>query len=355
MRVLHVVGPTERGGAQTQLLGVIRAAIAAGLWQPHLVSLAAGLLLPDFEATGIPVLSLRRRGSPGLLRLHRLRRYIRAGDFDVVHALLPGPIGFAELAVAGWRDRPAVVVSERGIDPVALPRRVVERFLGRWADVHAPNGDAVAAVVRSRHPGHRPIVVVPNGVDRCVFHSKARAPIPRRVGTIGRLVPAKGFDVLIAAVRQLVDEGVDVSVQIAGEGPRAGALRAAAAGLPVTFLGSLAPGAAVAEFLNTLALFVLPSRYGEGQPNVVLEALACGAPVIATDIPGVGETARGAAVLVPKDDARALAQAIRAALDDDDAGGRSVPAAALVPSLEDAAESHLKVFETAVVQRRRRG
>jgi glycosyltransferase involved in cell wall biosynthesis len=94
-----------------------------------------------------------------------------------------------------------------------------------------------------------------------------------------------------------------------GEGPLEGALRARAAGLPVRFHGAQPP-ARVAELMREADVFVLPSRF-ENLPVVLLEAMACGLPVVATRVGGVPEIVDSSAgVLVPPGDVAALGSAI---------------------------------------------
>jgi len=128
-----------------------------------------------------------------------------------------------------------------------------------------------------------------------------------------------------------------------------GELEAQAAGLPVSFPGSLNGGPAVADYLRSLDLFVMPSRY-EGLPNAALEALACGIGVVATDVAGMREATGTAARLVPAEDPDALATAILDAL--------STPSRGSAPSTRsfaDVAADHMAVFERAVARRHQRG
>jgi glycosyltransferase involved in cell wall biosynthesis len=135
---------------------------------------------------------------------------------------------------------------------------------------------------------------------------------------------------------------------IAGEGPEMVRLNRAAADLPVSFIGVLPDPRSVADFLRTIDLLVLPSRH-EGLPNVVLEALACGVPVVATDVPGIAEAAAGHTRLVPPDDPSKLAAAVIDAL--------GVPAHSFarpfIQSFGDVAAQHLRAFQDAVEGRRR--
>ncbi len=103
-------------------------------------------------------------------------------------------------------------------------------------------------------------------------------------------------------------------LKVAGDGPLEGELRRRAAGAPVEFLGRVAP-AAVKELLAGAAMAIVPSVSGDVMPFAALEALAAGAPVVASDAGSLPEVA-GAASCVPRKDAAALAERMRALHDD---------------------------------------
>ena len=355
MRVLHVIGPTEYGGAQTQLLGLIRAAHGRS-WDASVCSTSPGPLLPAFRDLGVPLLDLHRRASPGLLRLLTLSRHVNDGGFDVVHAMLWHCNAYARLAVAGRSRRPAVVVSERSVEPRSRAKRAVDGVLGRWTDLWIGNSVAVADFMREVHPAEESrLLHIPNAIDRSVFQARRRgtADSPPTIGSIGRLEPEKGFDSLIAASRLLRAEMPDVQVLIAGRGSQRSHLEDLATGSPVRFVGPLAGGEEVAEFLGQLDAFVLPSRFGEGRPNVLIEALACGVPVVATDIPGVGETVGTGGLLVPPEQPAELARALSAVLADQSASSRALAAVSTIPSFEQLADRYRDAFEQAIQHRDR--
>jgi len=347
LRVLHVIGPTEVGGAQTQLLGMLREA-RQGLWDAALCSTSEGPLLPAFRDLG-----LRRRGSPGLVRVRALHRHISQHDYDVVHATLPHASATARLALP-WRRRPAVVVSERDVEPRAPSRAAVERVLARRTDLYIANSRAVENSLVAAVPAARGrVAVIPNAVDRAVFFpDRERVDRPPRVGALGRLSPEKGIDVLVRAAPLVAGAVPDARILVAGDGPSASELHALAADSVVQFVGPLEPGLAVADFLRSLDVFVLPSRR-EGRPNALLEAQACGVPVVASDIPAVREVAGPGARLVPVDDPGALADAVRTALTDRSLQEAASDAAASVPTFREIAVLHLEAFRTAVASRLR--
>jgi glycosyltransferase involved in cell wall biosynthesis len=172
--------------------------------------------------------------------------------------------------------------------------------------------------------------LVRNGIDLSAFRAPVTAPAPadRPPGavTVCRLVDKKGVDVLVDAARLLHERGLDVPVEVVGDGPLRGALvtRAAAAGLSglVTFHGALPP-AAVRQRLHRAACFVLPCRVAadgdaDGLPVSIVEALAAGLPVVSTPVAGVPEVVSDgvSGLLVPADDPVALAAALERLLSD---------------------------------------
>jgi glycosyltransferase involved in cell wall biosynthesis len=118
--------------------------------------------------------------------------------------------------------------------------------------------------------------------------------------------------------------------------------------LPISFIGELGRGAPVAEFLRSLDVFVLPSTHREGRANVLLEALSCGIPTLATDIPGTMEAVGDGATLVPPNDAPKLADGIRSLIGRPDARERALAHAARIADFVSLAESYRRVFEDAI-------
>lgn len=192
----------------------------------------------------------------------------------------------------------------------------VIRAVWRKAAAVVANSDGLAALARRFAP-EVPVTVVPNGVDATLFtpvaENRKHTDGPLRLLVVGRLVRQKGVDCLLDAMARLPDPAV-VALTVVGDGPARPELEAQAARLGlsgrVAFVGwrgrDELPG-----LYQTADVFVLPSR-DEGMPNVVLEAMACGLPVVATDIPGSrdlvvdGETG----VLMAVDDTAALHAAL---------------------------------------------
>jgi glycosyltransferase involved in cell wall biosynthesis len=161
----------------------------------------------------------------------------------------------------------------------------------------------------------------------------------------GRLSPEKGADTLIEAARRLSGR---VRVEIAGEGPDRQRLEGLAAGNGdnVRFLGRLDSASIDALLTEALAL-VLPSRWYENQPMIVLEAFARGVPVVATDLGGTPELVRPGTdgFLIPPDDPAALAAALGALLDDP-ARARAMGKSARERAITDfAPDAHLSRLE----------
>ncbi len=176
---------------------------------------------------------------------------------------------------------------------------------------------------------HARIARVYHGIDLGQFHPERRrtdgAARPL-VLAIGRLRAKKGFDVLIAACAALRDEGRDLECEIIGYGEARDHLSASidAAGLGdrVALAGKLTREQIVERFARA-SVFVQPSRIAadgdrDGIPNVLLEAMAMGLPVVASDVSGIPElvTHEVSGLLVPPDDVRRLAAGIARCLDD---------------------------------------
>jgi glycosyltransferase involved in cell wall biosynthesis len=185
------------------------------------------------------------------------------------------------------------------------------------ADLVIGVSGVVAADLRTRLPAAR-VEAVDNFAPLMRAAPRSELCEPPRIGSLGRLHPEKGFDLLIEAAALLRHRGRRFDLAIAGDGPAAGDLRALAERLGlggrVDFPGWTSPAG---PFLASLDLFVCSSRT-ESFGLVVVEAMAAGAPVVATDIEGPRDIlARGRfGRLVAPESAAALAGGIAAALDD---------------------------------------
>jgi glycosyltransferase involved in cell wall biosynthesis len=168
---------------------------------------------------------------------------------------------------------------------------------------------------------------VANGCDTRIFRPRLRSEarailgVPRDVRLIvfvGRMTPAKGVRELLAAWRSLVERDPAVYLAIVGDGALRDELKRAAgeseAGRRVLLPGAV-PAAVVASWMQASDVVCLPS-HTEGYPNVLVEALACGRPVVATPVGGVLEIVdESSGILTPLADAGALARSLRVALD----------------------------------------
>lgn len=175
-------------------------------------------------------------------------------------------------------------------------------------------------------------VVIPNGVDPQQFDPFLPADLrelgcpseTRIVLTVGRLEPQKGIDLLLEAIKAVTTQVPDVVFVIIGDGPDRTTLQRRAAELQidrsVRFLGRRHD---VPRWYKRATALVLPSRW-EGMPNVVLEAMASGTPVIATRVEGIAELLEDevSGLVVPVNDAAALSRAIVRLLRESDTRAR---------------------------------
>ena len=177
-------------------------------------------------------------------------------------------------------------------------------------------------------PGAEKVRTLYNGVDLEALRPAPAAAAEgnvRRLLCVARLVEKKGLDVLLRAVAQLRDRGVELSCTVAGEGPERPVIERLRAELGLESAVELAgclPHEEVVARMRSAELFVLPCRVtGNGDrdalPTVLLEAMACGLPCVSTPVGGVPEIVehRGTGLLVPSDNPWALAAALGELLD----------------------------------------
>lgn len=256
-----------------------------------------------------------------LRRITALRGCIKSIAPDVVVSFNAELNVITLLACLGVRV--PIIVSERIHPPahdIGVIWHLLRRAAYRLADAVVVQSEATRVWARGIVPDQR-ICVIPNAVsdvfsapEETVAHG--RQPV---VLGVGRLVRQKGFDVLIRAFAAVAQRHPKWSLTIVGQGPDEARLKTLARELlppdSVFFPGNVAD---LAPRYRAAGLFVLSSRF-EGFPNVLLEAMASGCAVVATDCPaGPSEIVRSGVdgVLAPPDDVNALAGAMDQLLGD---------------------------------------
>jgi len=272
----------------------------------------------------------------------RVRSVLRRLKPDVVHVhepLVP-VVGPAAVLAA---DAPVVATFHASSEGGALPllyravRGPARSVVARAAALTAVSPVAAMFHARSLGLDVARFTIVPNGVDVSRF-SAGRSAVDRertggagtrdvtRLVFLGRLEHRKGVDVAVRAFLQVAAERADVRLQVLGDGPEASALQTLVASAPqhvrerIELAGRVSTDA-LPEMLAAADLAILPSRGGESFGLVLLEAMASGTVLVATDIPGYRAVARHdrEAILVPPEDVASLAVAIGRLLDDEPA------------------------------------
>lgn len=277
---------------------------------------------------GYPALPFLSRALNGRACAARLLPHLESAAPDVILSYIVYPEGNAAVRVGQKLDVP-VVVGAVGSDLRRIPD-VVTRML-----VKSTLRKASFVVTKSRElRGHATrlgaredkVIAILNGCDADLFRYNNRSIARAELGVnpesklavfTGRLVAVKGLRELIEALATVRESGHPLELVLLGDGPMGPELkelcRRRNVNESVHFLGACSP-VEVARWLAACNVFCLPS-YSEGCPNVVLEALSCGRPVVASDVGGIPEIVDpNCGILVPAGNSNALASGLIEAL-----------------------------------------
>ncbi len=317
--LLFLVVSLDQGGAQ----GVL-ARWATGLprdkygVQVAYLQRRPGIIEADLERAGVAVHDLRMRSKADLGAAVRLMRLLRRERIRVLVAFMFHATVLSRLA-GGVCRVPVRISSERTMEAEGRGRRL----LNRWTVPLATHVVAVSERVASyaarefRIPGDRLTTIV-NGVDLDRFHpaGRIRDPRPPVLGCTARLGAENDHATMLHAFARLGRQWPDAQLLLVGRGPEEAALRALADALGVErrvcFAGEQAD---VAPWLARMDVYVQAARLA-GISNSILEAMAAGLPVVATDVGGTAEAVihGETGLLVPAGDPAALADALDAVL-----------------------------------------
>ncbi|MFZ5571243.1 MAG: glycosyltransferase [Thermodesulfobacteriota bacterium] len=331
MRILFLSRSLERGGAERQLV-----AIAKGLHRRgHRVVVAVFYDLGEFRReladTGIPTVSLEKRGRWDVVRFFlRFARILRKFNPQMVYSFL-GPSNIVSVLTkpffrevkSVWTVRASNMDLSRYDSIAALSYRL-ECFLSRFSDLVISN-----SICGSRHavangfPEDR-LVVIPNGIDTDTFRPDSGKRIQMRsrwmisdgellVGLIGRIDPMKGHQVFLKAASLLAEKYARIKFVCVGRGAsrEMERLRNLVTSLnlneKVLWEGESSDMTLV---YNGLDIMVSASVYGEGFSNAVGEAMSCGVPCVVTDVGDSAVIVGNVGMVVSPDDPKALAEGI---------------------------------------------
>jgi glycosyltransferase involved in cell wall biosynthesis len=333
VRLMHVIEDLGIGGLERVVVTICRT-IDRERFEPQVLCLrGSGPLAWELEEIGVPVVDIGGRpGTADYLAFWKVAREVRARRIDVVHthnslALFDG---FAAARLAGVRT---LVHTDHARDfPDKLRYMVVEHlvshFIYRMVAVSEHTRDNLMRYEKIS-PGR--IVTIPNGIDDRRFgNGRPREEMRRELGissgapVIGlgaRLTEQKGVVHLLHAMVPLRERVPGVTLLVAGTGDQEETLQRAARELGVQenvrFLGARLD---MPELLGMFDVYAMPSVW-EGLPMALLEALAAGCPVVASDVGGIPTVIRHRVngSLVPPRDPTALAEELAWLLSDEDA------------------------------------
>ncbi len=318
------------GGVQLHVIDLAEALIRRGHQVSVLAPAAKDTSVPDYVTTARGSIALRYNGSTarvtfGLLAAARVRRWMADGHFDVVHLHEPGAPSLSVIAM--WaRLGPTVATFHTANDDSRLMR------MGKpWIKPGFEELDARIAVSPSAaqtvkaHLRVEATHIIPNGVDTSAFMDA----VPREewtgtsvaptVGILGRLdEPRKGLDAFLAAVPLIREGHPRARFLVAGRFSDRVAARVARAGAEV--VGEL-DEAQKASFMASVDVYCAPNTGGESFGIVLVEAMAAGAAVVASDLVAFRDVAtsdegEGCAAFFPVGKAKGLADQVCALLDD---------------------------------------
>ncbi len=248
------------------------------------------------------------------------RKLLRENNYDLVHAFFGFPTGWLCYRTAG---KLPYIISLRGSDVPGYNIRLsldYKLMSGLFRKIWSSAAVVVANSIGLRNlalefmPG-LDIRIIPNGIDTEKFHPSKKQSFtkPIQVLMVGRLISRKRIDLLLAAVGRTKELGLDIQLNIAGEGNLMRPLQKLANELNVadrvSFMGRV-PAERMPQLYRDNDIFVMSSDH-EGMSNAMLEAMASGLPIITTRCEGVEELMVDNGIIVEHPDPKDIAAAIR--------------------------------------------
>jgi glycosyltransferase involved in cell wall biosynthesis len=293
-KILFLIPTLDRSGAEKQLT-LLATHLPRPEFSVEVVALTrAGPYAADLERAGIPLTVLGKRFKCDPIAYWRLRRLLQRQRPDVLHTWLFAANTYGRLAVGG-NSHIKTVVSERCVDSwkrgwqLAFDRRLISRTTRLVG-----NSRSVAEFYRELGVPADKLAVVYNGIDPAAVSESARKAVRQQlgiaddaplVGYVGRLARQKRLEDLIWAFELIRVQQENAHFVIVGDGPELEKLRHFARNLKISdYVKFLGHRADATSLLPAFDVFWLASDF-EGLSNSIMEAMAAGLPVVASDIP----------------------------------------------------------------------
>jgi glycosyltransferase involved in cell wall biosynthesis len=292
-KICHIIPTLDQGGAEKQM-ALLACHLNPERFERHVIVLTrTGPLEPQLREAGVHLHFIGKSQKADPLAFVRLIRKLQAIRPHVVHTWIFAANSYGR-AAAWWTKVPVVIAGERCVDQWKTAMHFwLDRWLASKTDFIATNSSAVAGFYQQQGIPSDLFRIIPNAVQppakpitRAELFQRLKLP-PRRyvIGAIGRLWPQKGYPDLIWTAELVRVALRDVWFVILGDGPQLGELQKLrdryGSQDAVRFAGHRSDAG---ELLTSFDLLWNGSRY-EGQSNSILEAMAAGIPVVASDIP----------------------------------------------------------------------
>lgn len=297
LKIAHLFLSMPVGGAEDLTVGLMSVMPPGCVVEPVCLR-ELGVVGTELQQAGrpihlVPVAPTKRLNVPGI---YRLARWLREQDFAAVHTQVYNAHVYGVLAAAHAR-LPAVIHHQKTFRGMRWHRRFMMKWLTRLARAQITlSGQTRDDVVRELGARAGRVLVLPNAVDTALFRPpENRAALRRSLGlaedsfifgTVASLTAPKNHAASLTMWSTAVANGLDARFLLCGEGLLRGELEQTAARLGITgtftLLGNRRP---VHPWMQAMDAFVLCSTW-EGQPLAILQALACGLPVLASRIEG---------------------------------------------------------------------
>jgi glycosyltransferase involved in cell wall biosynthesis len=330
--VLHLIGTLSPGGAERNLFYLAPYLRQSRLRYAICCLQRRGEFADDVEAQGIPVFEIGYRKRFLVTSVLRLTQMLRERQVKVLHTHLyeSGFVG----RLAAWRAGvPVIVVHEHG---KTLWKKWYHRLFERLA-IHrtdlriAVSRDIMRLRLEHEKTPASKIRVIPNAVDPSVFEIEQHRRDEKRqdlglgdsltVGTVGRLIDAKSYDLLLEVARDVCSKRPDVRFVLVGDGPLREQLEKMRTSLGlvdnVLMLGQRSD---IPELMAAMDLYIITSKR-EGLPVTLIEAMMAGKPIIATGVGGIVDTLSDGenGIIVEPGDKDAITRAILQTAEDPEA------------------------------------